>query len=254
MRFLGILAVWLLTTSVLYGKMPYDAVAVLNRPNNGGGGSGTLVAKIGDKGLILSEAHVFHNATEVEAYWPAFKEKRTAKVIYASYLYDTALLVVENPPCDPVPLALGVDSKEPIYLVGFPWYSRDALHWQEGKIETYYPLGIHDYAMAYTTCRPAGGMSGGPAFNKRGSIIGTVKAVQNDGTGGVIMTNEAVVPIIMAFTDPETWVPITSHLRPDWKGKSAARERTDFTEQYDEQSAPDLEPEPGDKTKVPAEK
>ncbi len=250
MRYFGILAVWLLTTSILHAKMPYDAVCVLNRPNNGGGGSGTLVAKIENKGLILSEAHVFHNATEVEAYWPAYNVRRTAKPIYVSYMYDTALLVVDNPPGEPVSLALDLAKEQTVYLVGFPWYSREKLRYQKGKLDSFFGTQVYNNTFALTSCRPAGGMSGGAAFNERGSLIGTVQAVQADkDKGGVIVTNSIVVPVIVSFTDPETWVPITSHIRKEWKGKSAERERTDQTEEYDESTAPDLI-----ETKVPAKR
>lgn len=240
MRILGILAVWLLLSPVLYGKMPYDAVCVLNRSNNGGGGSGTLIARIGDKGLILSEAHVFHAVAEVEATWPAFKVKRTAKPVYVSYLYDTALLVVDNPPCEPVSMGLELTKNQIVYMCGFPWYSREKLHLQKGKLDEFFSTQTYSNTFVLTSCRPAGGMSGGPAFNEHGSLIGSVQAVQSDGTGGVIVANTIIVPIVMAYTDPETWVPITSHIRKNWKGKSAERERTDLTEEYDESTAPDL--------------
>ena len=250
MRKIGILALVLLSCSGLQAKMPYDAVCVLNRANNGGGGSGTLIAKIENKGLILSEAHVIHSVTEIEATWPAHKITRTAKPIYVSYLYDTALLVVDNPPGEPVALALDLTTDQTLYLCGFPWYSRDKLQYQKGKLDKFFGTQVYNNTFALTSCRPAGGMSGGPAFNERGSLIGSVQAVQADKTkGGVIVANTIIVPIMMAYTDPETWVPITHHVRTNWTKKSADRERTDLTETYDESTAPDLI-----ETKVPAKR
>lgn len=244
MRILGILAVWLLTTSVLYGKMPYDAVCKVEGKSCNG--SGTLVASIDGKGLILSEAHCYPKETEVKVTWPCGKS-RTAKPIYVSYAYDTALLVVDNPPVEAVKIALSLGPKEAVYLVGYPWYSRDKLHYQSGTIERLYYATI----FAETTCRPAPAMSGGAVFNSRGSLCGSVKAVQGDGTGGVIVTNAIILPVIMSHADPETWVPITHHLRPNQKFKYAEREKEIRTEEYDESTAPDLEPI---ETKVPAEK
>ena len=242
MQYIGILAVWLLTASVLYGKMPYDAVVnIIGKHTNS---SGTLVAKMDGKGLILSEAHCFPKETEVTVTWPDGKS-RTAKPIYVSYAYDTALLVCDDPPSEPVLISTVLDTKEILWLVGYPWYSRDKLHYQSGTIEKLYELNY----FADVTCRPAPAMSGGAVFNSRGALAGTVKAVQGDGTGGVIVTNAIVLPILQAHSDPETWVPITHHLRPNQKFNYAKKEEKIQTEPYDEQSAPDLCPDV--ETKVP---
>lgn len=234
MRILSILAL-LLLSSVTFGKMPYDAVCAIDGKYTQG--SGTLVAKMEGKGLILSEAHCFPKETEVTVTWG--KQKRTAKPIYVSYAYDTALLVVENPPVEAVAIATTFNANKPLYLVGFPWYSREKLHYQTGTVEKFEQNNLE----AYVTCRPAPAMSGGGVFNERGALIGSVKAVQKaPAKGGVIETNVIIYPILMAFADPETWVPITSHLRPNQKFNYAKREEIVTTEEYNEQSAPDLTP------------
>lgn len=254
MRILAILALLLLTTPNLYGKMPYDAVCVLHKgETTEWGGSGTLVAFVPWKGLILTQAHVINDVTEINATWPAFKATRKAKPVYVSYGYDIALLVVDRPPCEPVRIATSLGRKEELISTGFPWYSRNHLQWQKGTVDAF------EAADANVTNRVAAGMSGGGVFNWRGSLAGTVKAIRNDDkTKSVIVTLEIIVPIILAYSDPETWRPLTNHMRPN-TGNSAQREAKDKTQPYDEKTAPDLsddDPKTSNKieTKVPAEK
>ena len=235
MRILTFFALLLLTPSYLYGKMPYDAVCVLNRANNGGGGSGTLVAKIDGKGLILTEAHVIPTVTQIEATWPAFKTTRIAKPVYVSYAYDTALLVIDNPPCEPVSIATAINKDEVLYSTGFPWYSRDKLHWQVGNLQKFEGFD------AVITNRLAGGMSGGAVFNYRGSLAGTCKALRGKDTTSIIVTSQILIPILMAYSDPETWRPVTNHLKDKKYFKSAEREKTNLTEPYSDETAPNLQ-------------
>lgn len=211
------------------GAAPYDAVGRLTPPGKTWGGSCVLIYASGDRGLIVSNAHVCDDADTFEAHWG--KETRTAKTVAFYAEEDLCFLVIENPPVKPARLGIR-DSN--VVFTGYPHYDRDHLHWQKGTFV--------DENLRYVAWKNEAvpGMSGGAVFDQKdGDLCGIVEA-SKDGYGFGV----ASVSLILnawKHEDPKTWIPDGSHVnmkKPNWK--PAKPSKVIITKVYDEKTAPKL--------------
>lgn len=228
MKWLKVLAVWLLLASTAVAKYPYDSVGRV-----AAGGTCTMVEVADGKGLMTTCAHVVATVGETDVYWPAVKQTRKCKTVYVNYDLDIALLVCDNPP---VPAVSVKENKEgsPLIAAGFPYYDRAALHWQPGMV-----LGSDD-TVAWTTNRPVAGMSGGAGFDTEGNLIGIVR-LYNEFFGGMVAGDNLII-VVQLYADPKTWIPDDSHKQNPKKFKLADQNGDVRTKKYDAKEAPDLMP------------
>lgn len=221
-----LLALCLMVCSVAEGKYPYDSVARV------GGGSGTLIMKKDGKGVVITNGHVCDNKWVYKVYWPAHKQTLYGKTIMVNHKYDIALLVVEGPKADPVPI--GVSDKTNL-SAGFPYYDRANLHYQEGKVLA------DDIVETKFSNRIPPGFSGGASFNSKGQLHAVNKAVNKKAGFGV--ADNIVRVLLIPYKHPDSWVPDASHLEKENKkeyGKSAPQNGSYKTKKYNPKTAPEL--------------
>lgn len=134
------------------------------------GGSGTLIATNGQKALVLTVKHVaIQKGNAAKCQWG--DQTVSGVVLNVAPGADVALLLVDAPKgISPVPVALPAENADPIYLAGFPGYDRTHLRYQTGDF-----VELNSDTLT-VTCRPEKGMSGGPAFDRYGRVVGTVSA------------------------------------------------------------------------------
>lgn len=143
------------------------------------GGSGTVVSS---EGHVLTAAHVVEGGT-ARITWSDGAETEAA-VVVRDEARDLALLAADHRGVACVPLAL---ERAPIgawvALSGFPRPADDAIppHGSIGLVlgaDVLPPIAGHpERAALLTTAHDAPGMSGGPALDARGHLIGVVAAL-----------------------------------------------------------------------------
>lgn len=212
-----------LFTSPLFAAYPYDAVGMISA-----GGSGTLVYAENGKGLILTCAHVVPYISETNCTWG--EETRTCKTVFVDYGADLALLVCDNPPVRPVPYHKIVGNF--VVSTGYPWYSREDLHWQASIA-----LATHG-SNIYVTAKPAAGMSGGGAFDCRGYLVGAVRAHTME--DGILADGEPLESMMNKYKDPETWIPDASHVKQRVHYNYSPCTGPERSIEYNELTAPEL--------------
>lgn len=190
---------WFLTVVLLllanpaFGAYPYDAVGIIDS-----GGSGTLVFKDADKGLVLTAAHVVAKIGETNITWAG--QTRVAKTVFVDLEHDLALLVCNNPPVSSVDYA-EVQGRI-IIATGYPWHNRKKLHWQPGVVRF---IRKHNLIVA---TKPESGMSGGGCFDFTGKLVGVVQW-HNKTSGGYGI--KPLVSMLDKYSDSKLWVPDDSH-------------------------------------------
>lgn len=136
------------------------------------GGSGTLIAvnPATNKALVLTVKHVAERVNApAKCQWG--DEIVEGHVLATHPKADLALLLVDAPKTvQPVTVAFPSDGNDPFYLCGFPGYDRETLRYQAGNF-----IAV-DYNRLTVDCRPEEGMSGGPAFDQSGRVVGAVSA------------------------------------------------------------------------------
>lgn len=200
---------------------PYDSVAVV------GGGSGVLIWKHENKGVVITNAHVCNSKTEYLVYWPAYKTPRFGTTIYVNRENDIALLVVENPPCPPIEFGKTDDVN---VSVGYPYYDRKNLHFQVGK-----SLADGERHTILSN-RLVPGFSGGPCFNSKGQIHAINKAVTEH--FGVAVSDTIILKIIDKYKDPATWVENKDHLQTIQQYNNAKPDGEVRSKPYTDEDAP----------------
>lgn len=159
------------------------APSVVRLQSGDGGGSGVCV---GEKGLILTNAHVVGEAragVDVHFFtWESGKlkrgEPRKATVVYLNVKEDVAVLRVENPPATLVPLPVAdrdALAGEKVLAIGSPGLGNVVLDQSltEGIVSA--PdraLNRLPYVQHTAAVNP--GNSGGPLLDERGQVLGLV--------------------------------------------------------------------------------
>jgi hypothetical protein len=157
------------------------------------GGSGTLIATDGQHALVLTVAHVAEKVgSRVTCQWGS--QKVTGHVAAVHPTADLALLLVNAPAgIKPVPIALPTADTDPLYLAGYPGYDRNTLRYQRGN---FVDLDDEDLKV---DCRPEKGMSGGPAYDKYGRVVGAVSSYEVAGPYGYCGSGKAMIELVQPY-------------------------------------------------------
>lgn len=177
---------------------PYDSACLVTvnlgvaRGNNGG--SGTLIAENGKQGLVLTVKHVAERkGLKAACRWGDVTVKGSVLDVHPTA--DVALLLVELPKgVRPVPVALPTKDTGPFVLAGYPGYDRNTLRFQVGDFKSI------DSDTLTVTCRPEPGMSGGPAYDRYGRVVGTVSAYSR--IDGLCGSGTAMMELINKYVQP----------------------------------------------------
>lgn len=173
---------------------PYDAVARVSPPGKTWGGSGVLIYKSGDKGIVITNAHVTAGGDTYDIVWG--EETRTGVVVGFYPQYDLAYLIVEDPPVKPAKLGFR-DSH--VVFAGYPHYERTKLHWQYGNIE------VEGFPETKWRNAPVPGMSGGAVFDRKdGDLCGIIRGCKD--CYGYGLSDVVVIGVSHKYEDPESWV------------------------------------------------
>ena len=172
-RFVAAVLLALSLSGTAEAVYPYDSACRVTVHKNGRrdvGGSGVLIAVRGNQALVLTVKHVaLAVGKPVTCNWGG--QIMRGRVLAVHSTADVALLTVTAPRgVRPVPVAMPCNSSGPFILAGFPGYDRDTLRYQQGAF-----AGLDEDTLT-VTCRPEKGMSGGPAFDRYGRVVGTVSA------------------------------------------------------------------------------
>lgn len=163
-------------------------------------GSGVLVD--GEKGLVMTAAHVVQTSEAIEVEFTD-KEKILAEVIASEPSADVALLRLSHPPSGAVVATLGDSDKaavgDQIFIVGAPLGISHTLtvgHLSARRQANSMFGGLSTGELFQTDAAVNHGNSGGPMFNMAGEVIGIVSSMISrsgsyEGLGFVVTSNMA---------------------------------------------------------------
>jgi S1-C subfamily serine protease len=136
-------------------------------------GSGTLVDKNAEHGLVVTNWHVVRDAKgPVEVVFPG-GFRATAKVIRMDRDWDLAALLIPKPPVEPVPLS--TMAPKPGDALSIAGYGSGKYKMQSGRCTQYLsPGGNKPYEMIELSVAARQGDSGGPILNSRGELTGVL--------------------------------------------------------------------------------
>ncbi|MCC7086582.1 MAG: trypsin-like peptidase domain-containing protein [Pirellulales bacterium] len=136
-------------------------------------GSGTLIDKNDEHGLVVTNWHVVRDARgPVEVVFPdGFRS--SAKIIRLDRDWDLAALLIAKPPVEPVPLSTAAPKPgDPLRIAG---YGSGKYKMQSGRCTQYLsPGGNMPYEMIELSTAARQGDSGGPILNSRGELAGVL--------------------------------------------------------------------------------
>lgn len=154
---------------------PNPAVVRVAVPERDGAslGSGTLVAVNESSGLVLTNWHVVRDAAGpiVVIFPDGFRSG--AYVLRTDRDWDLAALAIRRPNVQPIPIASEVPRPgEELTIAGYGSGSYRAV---TGRLTQYVsPGGNHPFEMIELSAPARNGDSGGPIFNNRGELAGTL--------------------------------------------------------------------------------
>jgi hypothetical protein len=146
-------------------------------------GSGTLIDKNEEHGLVVTNWHVVRDARgPVEVVFPG-GFRSTAKVIRMDRDWDLAALLISKPPVDPVPLSTTAPKPgEPLSIAG---YGSGKYKMQSGRCTQYLSPGKNKpFEMIEMSAAARQGDSGGPILNSRGELAGVLFGAGHGTTSG----------------------------------------------------------------------
>ena len=154
---------------------PHPAVARIVAPEREGAsyGSGTLVAVNESSGLVLTNWHVVRDAGgPIVVYFPnGFRSG--AYLLRTDQDWDLAALAIRRPNVQPVSIA--TQKPQPGDEVTIAGYGSGSYRAVTGRVTQYVsPGGNHPYEMLELSAPARNGDSGGPIFNSRGELAGTL--------------------------------------------------------------------------------
>ncbi len=174
-------------------------------------GSGFL---INDRGYIVTNAHVVHNAVEIRAVRLGGREEVTARIVGRDPLTDTALLKIP-PPDDGAFLPLAgsepVRVGELVVAVGNPLgLSNSVTMGVVSAVERTVPVldpPVVDFVQTDTAINP--GNSGGPLVNLHGEVVGINTAIadqaQSIGFAIPVEILKSVMPLLAVDRPQRGW-------------------------------------------------
>ncbi|MCE5301989.1 MAG: serine protease [Planctomycetaceae bacterium] len=154
---------------------PHPAVVRVAAPERDGVsyGSGTLVAVNESSGLVLTNWHVVRDAIgPILVYFPdGFRSG--AYLLGTDRDWDLAALAIRRPNVAPVPLA--AEAPQPGELVSIAGYGSGSYRILSGQVTQYVSPGNNQpFEMIELGAPARNGDSGGPIFNSRGELAGTL--------------------------------------------------------------------------------
>lgn len=191
----------LLLCSPASGAWPYDSVCQVSvRVGRGAnGGSGCVIHHEGKYSYVLTVKHVAtRTGAETACVWfpSTGREIISRGVVFSKHPQaDLAIVKVGRVPLPAIPVAVLDPDDGPFVLVGYPGYDRYTLRWQQGNYVR------HSDFTLYVDAAPEKGMSGGPAFNRYGRVVGSVAAYQSPYWGatpdtGLVTSNQAILELL----------------------------------------------------------
>ncbi|MEN6405645.1 MAG: serine protease [Thermoguttaceae bacterium] len=169
------LAIVAVAASVCAAAPPHPAVVRVAAPERDGVsyGSGTLVAVNESSGLVLTNWHVVRDAVgPILVYFPdGFRSG--AYLLRTDRDWDLAALAIRRPNVVPVPLAN--EAPQPGELVSIAGYGGGSYRTLSGQVTQYVSPGNNQpFEMIELGAPARNGDSGGPIFNSRGELAGTL--------------------------------------------------------------------------------
>lgn len=146
-------------------------------------GSGTLVDKNDEHGLVITNWHVVRDARgPVEVVFPG-GFRSTARIVRMDRDWDLAALLISKPPVEPVPLSTA--PPKPGDALSIAGYGSGKYKLQSGRCTQYLsPGGNKPYEMIEMSAAARQGDSGGPIFNSRGELTGVLFGAGDGKTSG----------------------------------------------------------------------
>lgn len=136
-------------------------------------GSAALIGKRDGRGWVLTCQHLFaEGSREVWVLFPG--ERHRARLLWADRQWDVAVLEIDAPQAEPLPLAETPPSYgEAVAACGYGPDGRFALRWGNvlGYVQTGTTAGKETLALA---CAARDGDSGAPLLDRRGRIVGVL--------------------------------------------------------------------------------
>lgn len=178
-----------------------QGIARVDTPD--GVGSGVLVAKKGNRGIVLTAWHVIRGArNKVTVAFPG-GDKVRAVVIASDEAWDVAALLIENAQAEPVPLAKVAPSiGERLTLAG---YGLGDYAETSGKVTMFAsPNSETPEEMVECAAVARSGDSGGPILTDRGEVAGIICGE----AGGLSVGSHAVR--LRKFLGGVKWPPVGS--------------------------------------------
>jgi serine protease Do len=155
------------------------------------GGTGFL---INTKGLVVTNAHIIQNASNIVVQNSQGKDLQ-AKVVYSDVARDVAILKIEDTAFkapSALPYAIKKTSPEiaeTVYTLGFP---RNDMVYGEGYLAA--KTGLNgDTLTCQIDIAANPGNSGGPVLNRNGEVIGILSAKQISAEGAVFATQSKYI-------------------------------------------------------------
>ncbi len=167
----------------------------------GSAGSGCLVGKDSQTGLIVTCNHLFdgENAQPIVTFPNG--QQFQGVLVAADPINDLAAIAIAAPSADPVPLANYRPEKgERIYSAGFGSTETNRLAINAGVVEFYADRGDNTFPGIHISGSVRPGDSGGPMFNDRGEVAAVLwGGAEGD---GVVGTGSARMSAVLAQCPP----------------------------------------------------
>jgi len=186
---------------VPHTSTPHPAVVRVVSPERDGTayGSGTLIDRREDYGLVLTNWHVVRDATgPIEVRFPSGFTSQ-ARALKMDSEWDLAALVVWRPPCEPVKLASR--PPRPGDLLTIAGYGKGDYRAITGRCTQFYSPRLElPRELVELDVEARQGDSGGPIFNDQGNLAGVLFGA---GKGTTLGSFEGRVKTFLASLAPD---------------------------------------------------
>lgn len=170
-------------------------------------GSGVLVEVTGNRGLVLSCAHLFDPAGPIFVMFPTNRQWVPGRLLHLDKTYDLSVIIIENPPVQSASIYQGAPQKG--ISIRFEGYQRTGiLRAILGKVLGYTTTrGVTTYETIVVSGAAQDGDSGGPIYSD-GKVIGIIWGTDGQKTYGtycgriLVFLEEAKKKLQPPFQEP----------------------------------------------------